>query len=226
MKCFEVLLMSKPKWPPISSYEIVKTSDEKYKTQLRLLVYLHTQLWYYVPTYYLAPLQTILQTMTIYNDNEYAYYLIAIRYVAENKYIQKFWKQTIAGDASLCYVIITLSYITLTLQIMLINITYLDVSVSNIPITPRHELFCVCPQRIRVCVTIQQRLWLVECMHRMIFVSLPHIVMLSVMMMTATGSPQTSIQILMIFQCYFKTKISNSHEHSKRQKTEKHNVTT
>ena len=119
IKCFEVLLMSKPKWPPISSYEIVKTSDEKYKTQLRLLVYSHTQLWYYVPTHYLAPLQTILQTMTIYNDNEYAYYLIAIRYVADNKYIQKFWKQTIAGDTSLCYVIITLSYITLTLQIVL-----------------------------------------------------------------------------------------------------------
>ena len=37
-----------------------------------------------------------------------------------------------ARDASLCYVIITLFYITLTLQIMLINIIYLDISVSNI----------------------------------------------------------------------------------------------
>ena len=50
-----------------------------------------------------------------------------------------------ARDASLCYVIITLFYIIFTLQIMLINVTYLDVSVSNIPINPRHGLLCVCP---------------------------------------------------------------------------------
>ena len=60
-RCFGVLLMSKPRWPPISSYENMKTSDEKYKTQLRLLVYLHTQLWYYVPTHHQAPLQTHVQ---------------------------------------------------------------------------------------------------------------------------------------------------------------------
>ena len=47
------------------------------------------------------------------------------------------WNQTIAGDASLCYVIITLFYITLTLQIMLINVTYVDISVSNIPSYPK-----------------------------------------------------------------------------------------
>ena len=48
-----------------------------------------------------------------------------------------------AGDALWCYVIITLFYITLALQIMLINATYLHISVSNIPITPRHGLFCM-----------------------------------------------------------------------------------
>ena len=48
-----------------------------------------------------------------------------------------------AGDASWCYVIIALFYITLTLQIMLINANYLHISVSNIPITPRHGLFCM-----------------------------------------------------------------------------------
>ena len=46
-----------------------------------------------------------------------------MQHVAANKYIQKFWKQTIARDASLCHVIIILFYITLTLQIMLINVT-------------------------------------------------------------------------------------------------------
>ena len=70
-----------------------------------------------------------------HNNDEYTYRWIAIRHVAANKYIQKFWKQTIARDASLCYVIITLFYITLTLQ-MIINVIYLDISVSNIPITP------------------------------------------------------------------------------------------
>ena len=30
IKCFEVILMSKSRWPPISRYEIVKTSDENY----------------------------------------------------------------------------------------------------------------------------------------------------------------------------------------------------
>ena len=48
-----------------------------------------------------------------------------------------------AGDSSWCYVIITLFYITLTLQIMLINATYLHISVSNIPITSKHGLFCM-----------------------------------------------------------------------------------
>ena len=44
--------------------------------------------------------------------------------------LQKFWKQTIARDASLCYVIITLFYITLTLQIMLLlNVIYPDISI-------------------------------------------------------------------------------------------------
>ena len=66
-----------------------------------------------------------------HNDNEHTYHLIAIWYVAPYKYIQKFWKQTLAGDVSLCYVIITLFHITLTLEIMLINVTYLDISVSN-----------------------------------------------------------------------------------------------
>ena len=47
------------------------------------------------------------------------------------------WKQTITGDTSLCYVIIILFYITLTLQIMLINVTYLDISVSNVPSYPK-----------------------------------------------------------------------------------------
>ena len=100
------------------------------------------------------------------------YHLIAIRHVAANKYIQKFWKQTIARDASLCYVIITLFYIILTLQIMLINVTNLGVSVSNISITLRRGLFCVRPQPIKACVTIQHRHWLSERTHRMIFARL------------------------------------------------------
>ena len=77
-------MVSKPKWPPISSYENVKTSDEKYKAELRLLVYLHTQLWFYVPTHHQAPLQTLVQDITIYNNNEYANHLIAVPYVALN----------------------------------------------------------------------------------------------------------------------------------------------
>ena len=83
--------------------------------QQRLLVYLHTQLWLYAPTNHHAPLQTFVQHHQ-HNDNEHIYHLIAIRHVAANKYIQKFWKQTVARDALLCYVIITLFYITLTLQ--------------------------------------------------------------------------------------------------------------
>ena len=70
-----------------------------------------------------------------HNDNEYTNHSIAIPHVAANKYVQNFWKQAIARDASLCYVIIALFYITFTLQIMIINVTYLDISVSNIPIT-------------------------------------------------------------------------------------------
>ena len=100
------------------------------------------------------------------------YHLIPIRYVAANKYIQKFWKETKARDVSLCYAIITLFYITLALQIMSIYVTYLDISVSNIPITLRHELSCVCPQPIRVCVTIQHKLWLSERTHRTILARL------------------------------------------------------
>ena len=107
-----------------------------------------------------------------HNNNEHTYHLIAIRYVAAYKYIQKFWRQTIAVDGSLCYVIITLFYITLTLQIMLINVTYLDISASEFPITPRHG-FCVCPQPIRTSITTQHRLWLSEHTHRMIPARLP-----------------------------------------------------
>ena len=84
------------------------------------------------------------KTIIKYDNDEDTYHLIAIQYVTANKYIQKFWKQTLAGDASLCCVIITLFYITLVLKIMLINVTYLDISVSNFHITPRHGLFCVC----------------------------------------------------------------------------------
>ena len=108
-------------------------------------------------------------------------HLIAIRHVAANKYIQKFWKHTITRDATISYVIITLFYITLTLRIMSINVTYLDFSVSNIPITLRHGLFCVCPRPIRVCVTIQHRLWLSERTHRMILAKLPNAMQYSIM---------------------------------------------
>ena len=62
------------------------------------------------------------KTRTIYDNNQN---LIAVWYVTAKKYIQKFWKQTVAGDASLCCVVITLFYITMTLQIMLINVTYI-----------------------------------------------------------------------------------------------------
>ena len=86
-------------------------------TQLRLLVYLHTQLRWYASTHHQAPLQTLVQHHN-HNDNERTYHSIAIRHVAANKYIQKFWYKTITRDASLCYVIITLFYITWTLQIM------------------------------------------------------------------------------------------------------------
>ena len=86
-------------------------------TQLRLLVFLHTQLWRYAPTHHQAPLQTLLHhhhhNDNDDNDNEHIYRSIAIRHAAAHKYIQKFWKQTIARDASLCYVIITLFYFAL-----------------------------------------------------------------------------------------------------------------
>ena len=82
------------------------------------------------------------KTITIYNDTEHTYHFIAIRYVAATLYTQKFREQTITGDVSLYHIIITLFYITLRLQIMLINVTFLDILVSNIPITPMHGLFC------------------------------------------------------------------------------------
>ena len=110
------------------------------------------------------------------------YHLIAIGHVAANKYIEKVWKQAIVRDASLCNVIITLFYITLTLQIILINVTNLDISVSNIPITLRHGLFCVCPQPIKACVTIQHRLWLSERTHRMILARLLNATQYSIML--------------------------------------------
>ena len=143
-------------------------------TQLRLL--------FYLPNYSIVHHQPITKLhykplckiITKYNNNEHTYHLIAIRYVTANKYIQKFWKQTIAGDASLCCVIITLFYITLTLQIMLIDVTYLDISVSNILITRRHGLFCVCLQSIRACATIQHGFRLAGRIHRMIHTRLPN----------------------------------------------------
>ena len=124
-------------------------------TQLRLLVNLPTQLWWYAPTHHPAPLQTPVQHHH-HNYNEHTYHLIAIWCI-----YRKFWKQTITGDASLCYVITTLFYITLTLQIMSINVTYLDISASNIPNIPRHGLFCVCPQPIRACIIIQDSMYII-----------------------------------------------------------------
>ena len=44
IKCFGVILMSKRRWSPISSYENVKFMKIRI-TQLMLLVYSHTQLW-------------------------------------------------------------------------------------------------------------------------------------------------------------------------------------
>ena len=89
------------------------------------------------------------------------YHLIATRHVAAKK-IHINSGNTIARDASISYVIITLFYITLTLRTMSIKVTYLDISVRNIPITLRHGLFCVCPKPIGVCITKQHRLWLSE----------------------------------------------------------------
>ena len=85
--------------------------------QLRSLVYLRTQLWKYASTHHQAPLRNLVQHHH-HNNNEYTYHLIAIRHVAANKYIQKFWKQTIARNASLYYVIINRFYFTFTWQIM------------------------------------------------------------------------------------------------------------
>ena len=93
-----------------------------------------------------APLQTLVQHHN-HNNNEHNYHSIAIRHVAAYKYINKFWKQTIAIDAAFCYVIITLFYVTLTLQIMLINVIYLDMEALL-------GSFCVCTQTIRTCVVL------------------------------------------------------------------------
>ena len=41
--------------------------------------------------------------------------------------------------------IISLFYITWTLQIMIINVTYVDISVSNIPITPKARIILCMP---------------------------------------------------------------------------------
>ena len=125
-------------------------------TQLRLFIYIlnygnmhqTTTKLHYKPLCY-----TII--IVIMNTT---FHSIAIRHVAGIKYIQKFWKQTITRDASLCYVIITLFYITFTLQIMSIKVTYPDIVVSNIPITLRRGSFCVCPQPIRVCYNTTQAL--------------------------------------------------------------------
>ena len=70
----------------------------------------------YAPTHHQALLQTLVQHNN-HNNNEYTYHSIVIRHVAANKYIQKLWKQTIARDALLCYMISILFYITLKLQI-------------------------------------------------------------------------------------------------------------
>ena len=69
---------------------------------------------------------------------------------------------SVLESCELTGVCLLLPCIALTSQIMLINVTDLDISVSNIPITPRHGLFCVCPRPIRDCITIQHRLWLSE----------------------------------------------------------------
>ena len=171
-KCFAALLLSKPRWPLISSYEDVKTFDEKYNNENKVVSLLTCPIMHQ-PTTKLH-YKTLCKSIIIYNHNEHTYHWIAIRNVAANKYIHIFWKQTTAGDALSCYLIVTLFYITLTLQIMLINVTYLDISVSNIHIAAIHGLFCVCPQPIRTCVTIQRRLWLVVRIHRMMPARLPY----------------------------------------------------
>ena len=83
-------------------------------TQLRLLVYLHTNYGnMHQPTTKLH-YKTLCNTITMIIINIHITWLQS----DTNTYIQKFWKQTIARDASLCYGIITLFHIILTLQIM------------------------------------------------------------------------------------------------------------
>ena len=93
--------MSKRRWPPISRYDIGKISDEKFKSatnvfslftyQIIVLSHQPTTKLHYKP---------MCKTITLCNNNAHTYHLVAKRYVTPNKYIQKFWKQTIAGDAS------------------------------------------------------------------------------------------------------------------------------
>ena len=157
MRCFDVILMLKPRWPPISRYEIVKTSAEKYDNTTKLIslfTYPILALSATNPPPSSTANHCARPVITIYNNSEHTYHFITIRYVTVNNDIQKFRKQTKAEDVSLCCVIITLFYITLTLQIMLITVTYLDISVSNIPLTRKHGLFCVCLQPIRACVVL------------------------------------------------------------------------
>ena len=54
-KYFEVLLMSKPRWPSISSYGNVKTSDEKFDKATKvvsLFAYPNIVLYIYIYTLY------------------------------------------------------------------------------------------------------------------------------------------------------------------------------
>ena len=145
IKCVEVLLMPKPRWPPISSDKNVKTPDENSGNATKVFSYLHPNYGIMHQVTTKPHYKPLCKIITIYKTNKQTFHLIALRHIAVNKDISKFWKQTISGDASFCYVIMTLFYITLTLQITLINATYLDILVSNIPITPWYESFCVRP---------------------------------------------------------------------------------
>ena len=109
LRYFEVILMSKWRLPPISRYENVKTwwnynnatkIVSSFTYPIMIILHQPTTKLHYTP---------LCNTITIMVRNS-TYHLIAIRHVAANKYIQKFWKQTTARDVSLCHVIITFLY--------------------------------------------------------------------------------------------------------------------
>ena len=150
-----------------SSYEIVKTSDEKYDNATKIV-----SLFTY-PVIVLCTTNPPPSPSTNPCARPSPYIMIMNKLITWLQYDTLQWISTYTKTnhwrkciIMLCDYYPVLYYID--------NVTYLNISVSNIPIIPRHGLFCVCLQPIRACVTMQRRPWLSGRIHSMIPARLPN----------------------------------------------------